>query len=214
MTVAKPMLQRMCGRCGAPFTVHPYRVSAKWCSKACWQQRSAILVCAACGISFKRHMDGKTRTVYCSQACKAHGQVGPSAPAWRDGASLKRERARHSRHLSEWRISVYRRDGFMCVRCGSKGKLHAHHIKPWATYPDLRFDVSNGITLCECCHGNEHGKDFSNRRKKSCTMCGCATSGRGSGHCHSCASVLMHAAHRAAVPIDAAQSSQGSGLSR
>lgn len=61
-----------------------------------------------------------------------------------------------------WRKSVYRRDHFQCQfpGCGHKGgKLNAHHIKPWAKYPSLRFVVSNGITLCESCHNIVWGKE-------------------------------------------------------
>jgi hypothetical protein len=32
------------------------------------------------------------------------------------------------------------------------GKLNADHIKSWAHYPELRFDTSNGRTLCLSCH--------------------------------------------------------------
>jgi len=54
----------------------------------------------------------------------------------------------------KWRISVYQRDKFMCQwpNCNSKFKLNAHHIKNWANYPGLRFEISNGITLCKYHH--------------------------------------------------------------
>lgn len=66
-------------------------------------------------------------------------------------------RDRNSAEYRLWRLSVYERDGFTCQSCNERGgKLNAHHIKPWATNPDLRFDVSNGVTLCEDCHRKLH----------------------------------------------------------
>lgn len=54
-----------------------------------------------------------------------------------------------------WRLAVYQRDKFACRRCGRYGRgarLQAHHIHRWATHPQLRFELSNGITLCKFCH--------------------------------------------------------------
>jgi len=56
----------------------------------------------------------------------------------------------------EWRKAVYSRDAFTCKECGSKKRLNAHHIKPWHAHRDLRFTVSNGITLCGDCHAKKH----------------------------------------------------------
>lgn len=41
---------------------------------------------------------------------------------------------------------------YKCVICGKGGKLQSDHIKPFALYPELRFDVNNGRTLCISCH--------------------------------------------------------------
>lgn len=54
--------------------------------------------------------------------------------------------------LNTWRVQVFKRDGFKCVKCGSKNKIQAHHLKRWKDYPDDRFNVGNGQTLCFKCH--------------------------------------------------------------
>lgn len=51
-----------------------------------------------------------------------------------------------------WRKAVFLRDNYTCIKCGSKNDLHADHIKPYATYPELRRSVDNGRTLCASCH--------------------------------------------------------------
>jgi 5-methylcytosine-specific restriction endonuclease McrA len=65
----------------------------------------------------------------------------------------------HQRNMpqyGEWRKAVYTRDDYTCQECGAKGNIVAHHVKPWAHYPELRFEVSNGITLCDDCHATKH----------------------------------------------------------
>jgi HNH endonuclease len=61
----------------------------------------------------------------------------------------------------DWRDAVRKRDKHTCQQCGRKAKhgLHAHHIKPWNDCPEGRFDVDNGITLCERCHSEAHVKE-------------------------------------------------------
>lgn len=65
---------------------------------------------------------------------------------------------RESTAYKEWRLAVYNRDGFKCVGCGDNrgGNLEAHHILSFTGYPKMRFDVSNGATLCKKCHAYMH----------------------------------------------------------
>lgn len=68
---------------------------------------------------------------------------------------------RKSSEYTQWRTAVFERDDYTCQRCGVRGgSLNAHHIKPFAGHIDCRFDVDNGVTLCEKCHREVHkGKD-------------------------------------------------------
>jgi hypothetical protein len=54
----------------------------------------------------------------------------------------------------KWRLNIYTRDNFQCQwpNCTFKKKLHAHHIYRWAEFPDLRFNIDNGISLCKIHH--------------------------------------------------------------
>lgn len=66
---------------------------------------------------------------------------------------------RSSGEYAQWRTQVFERDKYTCQKCGQKGgSLNAHHIKPFAKFPDLRLELSNGQTLCESCHKKIHRK--------------------------------------------------------
>lgn len=66
---------------------------------------------------------------------------------------------RNSKQYADWRRNVFERDDYTCQHCGQVGgELNAHHIKPFAKYKDLRFVLSNGLTLCVECHREVHRK--------------------------------------------------------
>jgi hypothetical protein len=62
---------------------------------------------------------------------------------------------RNNHYYRKWRNQIIERDK-RCQKCGSKEKLHAHHIKEFHKYPKLRFDLSNGVALCQNCHFSLH----------------------------------------------------------
>lgn len=83
---------------------------------------------------------------------------GSENPNWRGGQD-NRDPDRNRYPAKQWSKAVRERDG-KCVECGETRGLHAHHKKRWKDYPSLRYDVANGITLCQPCHQRAHGRGF------------------------------------------------------
>lgn len=82
-------------------------------------------------------------------ACKVRG---PAHPRWKGGITPENHRIRNSEEYKNWRKAVFVRDGYRCQECGSGSPLNAHHLRPFAYFPELRFEISNGQTLCIPCH--------------------------------------------------------------
>jgi hypothetical protein len=84
--------------------------------------------------------------------------TGPNNPSWRDDLTDEdRIKERTIPGYDKWRMSVFERDGFTCVACGSKGgKVNAHHLESYARVPESRTDINNGATLCVPCHREYH----------------------------------------------------------
>lgn len=80
-------------------------------------------------------------------------QSGSNSSAWKGGITPVHRKIRNSIEYAEWRKKIFERDDYTCVLCLSRGGIiHADHIKEFSEYPDLRFDINNGRTLCKECH--------------------------------------------------------------
>lgn len=76
---------------------------------------------------------------------------------WKGGVSQEnyseRKNTMGTLRYKTWRKEVFDRDDFTCQICGIRGaEMHADHIKPYGLFPELRFELSNGRTLCVLCH--------------------------------------------------------------
>lgn len=84
---------------------------------------------------------------------------------WNKGLGIcsTERRIRNSKEYKLWRKSVFDRDNYTCIWCGAKNgkgetiKFEIDHIKPFALYPELRFAIDNGRTLCKKCHNTTKG---------------------------------------------------------
>lgn len=116
--------------------------------------------CQQCGSKFfKRKTQSITvfwKQKFCSKECADKGGFrfqGKEHPNYHPEA---RRRSRGGAH-HQWVNAVVSRDKATCQKCGTQNvELHAHHIKSYRDHPELRFDVSNGITLCFRCHWETH----------------------------------------------------------
>ena len=50
------------------------------------------------------------------------------------------------------------RDNNTCLACTSQDRLTAHHMLSFTLFPDSRFDVDKGATLCSDCHIEYHSE--------------------------------------------------------
>lgn len=89
------------------------------------------------------------------------GIYGENHPNWNPSLTdYERIVGRKTKRDVEWREKVYKRDNYTCVTCGDdEGRnLNAHHLYSHNKYKDKRYDINNGVTLCETCHKAFHDK--------------------------------------------------------
>ena len=140
----------------------------KFCSKKCAGKsmtvKRPVNKCCQCGDNFiSKYLQGIHK--FCSISCaaiyngnKARGvkrpeMSGEKSPFWRGGVTPENELQRKGIDYKKWRTDVFKRDNYTCQHCGQVGgKLNADHIKPFAYFKELRFDINNGRTLCVNCH--------------------------------------------------------------
>lgn len=204
-TASAYTLFRTCRSCGGEFKItHSRQYNCNTCRTK---------ECSVCGQSFKVRYAGDER-VTCSPECSAKWNAAPTLHCEWCGTAFKQRRGHPMKHCSQlcryeasrqhnqegrngykykqWRVAILERDCYQCQHCGAHEQLQVHHILKWDTYSGLRFDVSNGVTLCQTCHSVEHGGMIIPRatlRMPTCSACGVQTKGK-ADKCRSCAMKL------------------------
>lgn len=89
---------------------------------------------------------------------KARKEAGRYIPPPRTGSS------RVCADSLEWKKKVMEKYNSTCQHCGATQEeyfkktgdsLEGHHIKSWEKFPELRYDIDNGLLLCSPCHMKE-----------------------------------------------------------
>ena len=157
---SKNVFECKCEVCGKTFKGSKYNAN-RFCSRECYNKVHSIKnkerICPKCNKIF---IAKASEDKYCSWECynsDRHMPKGEEHWNWQGGISKINDR-HDSNEYKEWRTNVYTRDGYKCIYCSSKEKINAHHIFSWKYYPEKRYDLNNGITLCEKCHIKVHQK--------------------------------------------------------
>jgi hypothetical protein len=165
-----------CSRC----TKQPNKTSFKK-GQPSWNRAGSFVKCFYCGKEnwYKPSRLKKYKMFFCNRKCQSAFRCGKPSwnkgkkglqvpwnkdrkwvemsgknhPNWQGGITVKNTIIRHSFEMNQWRTSVFVRDDYTCQTCGQRGgRLEADHIKPFSLHPELRFELSNGRTLCVACH--------------------------------------------------------------
>lgn len=112
---------------------------------------------------------GKKRSL---ETCKKISESKKGKPTWNKGRLwIERRGENHHRWIKDrslvkmdkerggplhkqWSRDVKNRDGWKCKISNNNcsGRLESHHILGWNQYPELRYQLNNGITLCHAHH--------------------------------------------------------------
>lgn len=119
---------------------------------------SKIFMCEACGtlVTDKPYRRKRTCSAYCKNVLMTitRGETHWNYLGEETGSN---QRQRLWKDSYEWKKSVLKTNDHKCQKCGERrDKMHAHHIKPWAKFPNERFNVFNGACLCSVCHKKFH----------------------------------------------------------
>lgn len=147
---------RDCLLCSKEFYAKPSHIKkgwAKYCSPKCARNNDEWRDLMSKTNSGRVRTTEMRKKMSESKVLSPYTPRGANNPAWKGGVTPENARIRHSVDYRLWREAVFARDNFTCQHCAARGgELNADHIKPFSLFPELRFAINNGRTLCVSCH--------------------------------------------------------------
>lgn len=138
--------QLNCEHCNKEFYAAQWAIDVgrRYCSRDCYHSASEGRLAWNKGI--KRWWLSPTEF-------KTGENMGEENPNWKGGET--KDEPRFTQEYKDWRNQIFERDNYTCVWCGAVGgRLEADHIYPQAFFPEKRYQIDNGRTLCKECHKN------------------------------------------------------------
>lgn len=150
-----------CIKCHKPISVCNFLYGSKLCRscsakniKRTKQIRKYYCITCRKEIGYNSWHYGTQLCKSCSmKKAKKDSWKGKNNPKYIDNRTPKNHKIRTSSNYYQWRNKIFIKDNYICQNCGQYGEqLNAHHIEAFFVSPKLRFNINNGITLCEKCH--------------------------------------------------------------
>jgi 5-methylcytosine-specific restriction endonuclease McrA len=181
-------IKKVCKQCGKEFEIEKANKEQVFCNRRCWILYKKINSFGKNNPFYGKKHTLETKETLCRshKGYKHTDEARKKMSISRKGKSftIEHRRAISESHLKNlfsthklssenknvlrkrfdykiWRENVFKRDNWTCKKCLKKGGyLEAHHIKSFNSFPDLRYVVLNGITLCRDCHKQENIKQM------------------------------------------------------
>ena len=106
---------------------------------------------------------GMTKSCGCLRVEYMKTKKGSDHPKYNPNLTDE-ERLKNRNRMSDgdfrtWANLIKERDNYTCQICAKHGvNLNAHHLNAWKSFPEQRFDLDNGVTLCTDCHKEFHSQ--------------------------------------------------------
>lgn len=160
---------KTCLKCNKDFTINYHLSNNKWAKrKFCTRQCHLITDDLKNKISISkkknptRYWLGKKNPKVYFNLIKNGIMKGENHYKWKkDRNTLAKRQERNDSAYQEWRRQVWKRDNWKCkiINSDCNGRIEAHHILSWTEYPELRYIINNGITLCHAHHPRKRAEE-------------------------------------------------------
>jgi hypothetical protein len=155
----KPKTELICPSCSNKFNLADWQIkrNQKYCSRVCADKLKVYKNLFEKGhqdlVPFESRGHSEETKQKIKISLRKIVKRGENHPNWKNGERAERKKAMATFEYRDWRSAVFARDKYTCVCCNTTGiYIEADHIKPWCAYPELRYDINNGRTLCKPCH--------------------------------------------------------------